>query len=109
MTASDPDCTQSHLSLSHRPAERQGDPNPAWRWALLHPNFYLRARGAQHSTVAMAKSKEPRPAKPEAREKSSKPFVKVDKKAFDPTLASLFASSVRFPHTLAQHHTAHDC
>lgn len=44
----------------------------------------------------MAKSKDKRPSKPEAHEKSSKPIVKVDKKAFDPTLASLFAGSVRF-------------
>lgn len=29
--------------------------------------------------------------------KGDKSFTKVDKKAFDPTLASLFAASVRFP------------
>lgn len=49
----------------------------------------------------MAKSQDKRPAKPEAREKSSKSFVKVDKKALDPTLASLFASSVRFARRIA--------
>ncbi|KAF2831635.1 hypothetical protein CC86DRAFT_452629 [Ophiobolus disseminans] len=41
----------------------------------------------------MAKSKDKRTAKTESRETSDKAFIKVDKKAFDPTLASLFASS----------------
>lgn len=48
----------------------------------------------------MGKSKEKRAAKAEEPKKSSKAgnsFIKVDKKAFDPTLASLFATSVRFP------------
>jgi nucleolar protein 12 len=48
----------------------------------------------------MAKSKDKRPAKtepPKKSDKSPKSLIKVDKKAFDPTLASLFASSVRFP------------
>jgi hypothetical protein len=52
------------------------------------------------ATVAMAKSKDKRPAKtepPKKSDKSPKSLIKVDKKAFDPTLASLFASSVRFP------------
>jgi hypothetical protein len=51
----------------------------------------------------MAKSKDKRTPKPESREKSEKPLVKVDKKTFDPTLASLFASSVRVaahPHSI---------
>jgi nucleolar protein 12 len=42
----------------------------------------------------MAKSKDKQPAKAESRQKSDKPFTSVDKKAFDPALASLFASSV---------------
>jgi nucleolar protein 12 len=42
----------------------------------------------------MAKSKDKQPAKPESRTKSDKTFTKIDKKAFDPALASLFASSV---------------
>jgi hypothetical protein len=42
----------------------------------------------------MAKSKDKQPAKPESRTKGDKTFTKVDKKAFDPALASLFASSV---------------
>jgi hypothetical protein len=42
----------------------------------------------------MAKSKDKQPAKPESRAKSDKTFTKIDKKAFDPALASLFASSV---------------
>jgi len=49
--------------------------------------------------VAMGKSKDKRGAKTESpgkSEKADKSFIKVDKKAFDPTLASLFASSVRF-------------
>ncbi|KAF1837469.1 hypothetical protein BDW02DRAFT_518742 [Decorospora gaudefroyi] len=44
----------------------------------------------------MAKSKDKRPAKTAAPKKSDNPdksFINVDKKAFDPTLASLFASS----------------
>jgi len=48
--------------------------------------------------VAMGKSKDKRAAKtesPKKSEKADKSFIKVDKKAFDPTLASLFASSVR--------------
>jgi nucleolar protein 12 len=50
----------------------------------------------------MAKSKEKQPAKTEAPQKSEKSFIKVDKKAFDPTIASLFASSVRL-RTLSSH------
>lgn len=48
-----------------------------------------------HSIVAMAKSKNKQPAKSESRQKVDKAFIKVDKKAFDPALSSLFASSVR--------------
>jgi hypothetical protein len=44
--------------------------------------------------VAMAKSKDKQSAKPESQKKSENSFIKIDKKAFDPTLASLFASSV---------------
>lgn len=43
----------------------------------------------------MAKSKDKHAAKSESRQKSDKSFIKVDKKAFDPALSSLFASSVR--------------
>ncbi|EAT77446.2 hypothetical protein SNOG_15221 [Parastagonospora nodorum SN15] len=43
----------------------------------------------------MAKSKDKQSAKPESQKKSEKSFIKIDKKAFDPTLASLFASSDR--------------
>jgi nucleolar protein 12 len=48
----------------------------------------------------MAKSKEKRAAKPQSPAKAAKTansFVKVDAAALDPTLASLFASSVRLP------------
>lgn len=45
----------------------------------------------------MAKSKDKQPARPESQTKRDASFIKIDKKAFDPTLASLFASSVRFP------------
>ncbi|KAF1842669.1 uncharacterized protein K460DRAFT_339961 [Cucurbitaria berberidis CBS 394.84] len=41
----------------------------------------------------MAKSKDKHSAKPETQQKNDKSFIKVDKKAFDPTLSSLFASS----------------
>ncbi|KAH7086980.1 nucleolar protein 12 [Paraphoma chrysanthemicola] len=41
----------------------------------------------------MAKSKDKQPAKAESRQNGDKPLIKVDKKAFDSTLASLFASS----------------
>ncbi|KAH5131503.1 hypothetical protein HBH70_174950 [Parastagonospora nodorum] len=41
----------------------------------------------------MAKSKDKQSAKPESQKKSENSFIKIDKKAFDPTLASLFASS----------------
>ncbi|KAF2132755.1 hypothetical protein P153DRAFT_283136 [Dothidotthia symphoricarpi CBS 119687] len=41
----------------------------------------------------MAKSKDKRPAKQESQKKGDKPFIAVDKKAFDPSLSSLFASS----------------
>lgn len=50
------------------------------------------------SIVAMAKSKDKRSAKtdtPKKSQKSDKSLIKVDKKAFDPALASLFATSVR--------------
>lgn len=43
----------------------------------------------------MGKSKDKRPEKTESPKKGDKPVVKVDKKAFDPSLTSLFASSVR--------------
>ena len=49
----------------------------------------------------MAKSKDKRSAKTDTpkkshkSEKSDKSLIKVDKKAFDPALASLFAASVR--------------
>jgi nucleolar protein 12 len=46
----------------------------------------------------MAKSKDKRSAKTDTPKKSHKPdksFIKVDKAAFDPALASLFATSVR--------------
>jgi nucleolar protein 12 len=46
----------------------------------------------------MGKSKDKQPAKAAARPEGDKPALKVSKKAFDPTLASLFASSVRFLH-----------
>jgi nucleolar protein 12 len=48
----------------------------------------------------MGKSKDKRAAKtesPKKSDKADKSFIKVDKTAFDPTLASLFASSVRDP------------
>ena len=53
------------------------------------------------SIVAMAKSKDKRSAKTDTPKKShksdkaDKSLIKVDKKAFDPALASLFAASVR--------------
>jgi hypothetical protein len=54
------------------------------------------------SIVAMAKSKDKRSAKtekktstPKKSHKSDSSFIKVDKTAFDPALASLFATSVR--------------
>jgi hypothetical protein len=46
----------------------------------------------------MGKSKDKQPAKAAAREQSDKPALKVGKKALDPALASLFASSVRLLH-----------
>lgn len=50
----------------------------------------------QPAIAAMAKSKAQHPPKPESQPKShSSGFIKIDKKALDPTLASLFASSVR--------------
>jgi nucleolar protein 12 len=42
----------------------------------------------------MAKSKDKQSAKTESRQHGDKPLITVDKKAFDPTIASLFASSV---------------
>jgi nucleolar protein 12 len=42
----------------------------------------------------MGKSKDKQPAEAAAHPESGKPALKVSKKAFDPTLASLFASSV---------------
>jgi nucleolar protein 12 len=51
----------------------------------------------------MAKSKDKPLAKPESRPKSDKSFIKLDKKAFDPALASLFASSVRAVHPRVSH------
>jgi hypothetical protein len=56
---------------------------------------FLTSCCAQHSIVAMGKSKDKQSAKTESRPKTDKPSIKVDKKAFDPTLASLFATSVR--------------
>lgn len=50
--------------------------------------------------AAMGKSKEKRASRPEAPRNSAPPansFIKLDKAAFDPTLASLFATSVRCP------------
>ncbi|KAH7379214.1 hypothetical protein DE146DRAFT_626051 [Phaeosphaeria sp. MPI-PUGE-AT-0046c] len=43
----------------------------------------------------MAKTKDKQPANSESRPKSDTPFAKVNKKAFDPALSSLFASSER--------------
>ncbi|OAL07122.1 hypothetical protein IQ06DRAFT_237809 [Phaeosphaeriaceae sp. SRC1lsM3a] len=45
----------------------------------------------------MAKSKDKHAAKSESRQKSDKSFIKVDKKAFDPALSSLFAGPVQAP------------
>jgi hypothetical protein len=59
------------------------------------PNFFQDAAVGNITIVAMAKSKDKQPAKPESRAKSDKSVIKLDKKAFDPTLASLFATSVR--------------
>ncbi|RMZ66940.1 nucleolar 12 [Pyrenophora seminiperda CCB06] len=62
----------------------------------LHPNFSDELAASRCAIVAMGKSKEKRSAKTESPKKSKKAdksFIKVDKKAFDPTLASLFASS----------------
>lgn len=44
----------------------------------------------------MAKSKSKRGSEEQSQQSSDKPFIKVDKAAFDPALASLFASSVSF-------------
>jgi hypothetical protein len=64
---------------------------------VLHQNFSERACYQQHPIVAMAKTKDKLPARTKSQSKSDTSFIKIDKKAFDPTLASLFASSVRLP------------
>lgn len=66
----------------------------------LHQNFLTSLLHSNITIAAMGKSKEKRVAKPDSRKKSEQAassFIKVDKAAFDPTLASLFASSVRLP------------
>jgi hypothetical protein len=65
------------------------------------PKLFDELAVANISIVAMAKSKDKRSAKtdtPKKSHKSDKSLIKVDKKAFDPALASLFASSVRSSH-----------
>jgi hypothetical protein len=69
-------------------------PDPVTR-PLLHLNFSNQLLVRNIQFVAMAKSKDKQSAKTESAPKGDKSFIKVDKKTFDPTLASLFASSVR--------------
>jgi hypothetical protein len=71
------------------------DTRPKRQGALCSTQTFLTTRCSQLAIVAMGKSKNKQAAKPESRPKSDKPTVKVSQKAFDPTLASLFASSVR--------------
>jgi hypothetical protein len=65
------------------------------------PKLFDELAAGNISIVAMAKSKDKRSAKtdtPKKSHKSDSSFIKVDKKAFDPALASLFATSVRLSH-----------
>jgi len=73
----------------------------AARCSLLHQNLCRALQSyaepfQSHSPVAMAKSSSKRPETAAAPlRKGDKGFIAVDKKAIDPSLASLFASSVR--------------
>lgn len=77
------------------------------------PKLFDELAAGNISIVAMAKSNDKRAVKtdkktdkktdtPKKSHKSGTSFIKVDKKAFDPALASLFATSVRLSHTRAE-------
>ena len=64
---------------------------------MLHQNFSVPALAATTHTIIMARSahKHSKTKKGSDGDGAATSFVAVDKKAFDPNVASLFASSVR--------------
>lgn len=84
------DCNRSPPAARHSAA----DALPTRQGVVAPPKLFRQAVLRNTQTVAMAKSGDKRAAKTESRGKSDTSVIKVDKKAFDPTLASLFASSV---------------